>query len=269
MRDADMGVQETIAHIGTTAEEQLQLRRISDKAEQCRRQNIPVWTKFLTPRERDLTEKLLPLLGNPNHVYLGGQENSERSVLYFLPDWLDAPIEDDLPISCIRCTYPKEYGTIGHRDILGSLMALGIERETLGDIYPTPGSADIVVLRDILPYVMQNFFSAGKVHFQLSEIGLDEMIIPEKKTSTVRDTVASVRLDSIVSSAFGMAREKAAALIKAGRVQVDHLDCLKPDRALQEGAVITARGFGKAVLTEVGGLSKKGRTGIVITKYIG
>ena len=264
-----MGVQETIAHISASADEQLQLRRIADKAEQCRRQNIPAWTKFLTPRERDLADKLLPLLGNPTHVYLGGHEEAERVVLYFLPDWLETPSEDDFPISCVRCTYPLEYGTIGHRDILGSLMGLGIERETLGDIYPSSGSADIVVLQDILPYVMQNFFSAGKVHFQLREIGFHEMIIPERKTSTVRDTVASVRLDSIVSSAFGMAREKAAALIKSGRVQIDHLDCLKPDRAVQEGAVITARGFGKAVLTEVGGLSKKGRTGVVITKYIG
>ena len=254
-----MGVQETISHIGTTQDEQLQLRRIADKAEQCRRQNIPAWTKFLTARERDLAERLLPLLGNPSHVYLGGHENAERAVLYFLPDWLEVPLDDDLPIACIRCRYPMEYGTIGHRDILGSLMGLGIERETIGDIYPSSGSADL----------MQNFFSAGKVHFQLSEVALSDMIIPEKKTSTVRDTVASVRLDSIVATAFGMAREKAAALIKAGRVQVDHMDCLKPDRSLQEGAVITARGFGKAVLTEVGGLSKKGRTGIVITKYIG
>jgi len=269
MRTADMGVQETISHIGTTQDEQLQLRRIADKAEQCRRQNIPAWTKFLTARERDLAERLLPLLGNPSHVYLGGHENAERAVLYFLPDWLEVPLDDDLPIACIRCRYPTEYGTIGHRDILGSLMGLGIERETIGDIYPSSGSADILVLRDILPYLMQNFFSAGKVHFQLSEIALSDMIIPEKKTSAVRDTVASVRLDSIVATAFGMAREKAAALIKAGRVQVDHTDCLKPDRSLQEGAVITARGFGKAVLAEVGGLSKKGRTGVVITKYIG
>ena len=265
-----MGLSETISHLSTTPDEQLQLRRIADKAEQCRRQNIPVWTKFLTPRERELAEQMMPLLGSPAHVYLGGTDNAERSVLYFLPDWLeDAPLDDDCPIAALRCTYPSEYGEAGHRDILGALMGLGIVRETVGDIYPSKGSVDIIVLRDIVSYVQQNFFSAGKVRLQVSVIPLSDIHTPELKQVQIRDTVASVRLDSIISSGFGMSRDKAATLIRSGRVSVDHTECTKPDRVLQQGSSITARGFGKLLLSEIGGLSKKGRIGVVLTKYVG
>ncbi len=264
-----MGINETILHLASTAEEQLQLRRIADKSQQCRRQNIPTWTKFLTMRERNLADQLLPLLGSPNVCWLSGTEEGERAVLYFLPDWMEAaPTGDDSPIACVRCKYAAEYGTIGHRDFLGALMSLGVERETLGDIYPSPGSADLVILRDMLPYLMQNFISAGRVHLQLSEVNLEEILVPERQTRLIRDTVSTLRLDSVVSSAFSMSRDKAATLVRSGRVQVDHAECTKPDKLLQQGAVLSIRGFGRAILSETGGLSKKGRIGIVITRYL-
>ena len=85
---------------------------------------------------------------------------------------------------------------------------------------------------------------------------------------TIRDTVSSLRLDAVTAAAFSMSRGKAAELIAAGKVNLDHVPCIKPDRPVAEGAVLTARGLGKARLTEVGGLTRKGRTGITIEKYI-
>ena len=72
----------------------------------------------------------------------------------------------------------------------------------------------------------------------------------------------------MAAAAFSVSRGKAAELIAAGRVNLDHVPCLKPDKPVAEGAVLTARGFGKAKLKEVGGLSKKGRTGITIERYL-
>ena len=84
----------------------------------------------------------------------------------------------------------------------------------------------------------------------------------------IRDTVSSLRLDAVTATAFSMSRGRAAELIAAGRVNLDHAPCLKPDKPVAEGAVLTARGFGRARLREVGGLSKKGRTGITIERYL-
>ena len=80
--------------------------------------------------------------------------------------------------------------------------------------------------------------------------------------------IATGTLDAVAAAAFSISRGKAAELIAAGRVNLDHVPCLKPDKPVAEGAVLTARGFGKAKLKEVGGLSKKGRTGITIERYL-
>ncbi len=84
----------------------------------------------------------------------------------------------------------------------------------------------------------------------------------------IRDTVSSLRLDAAVSSAFSMSRGKAAELIAAGRVHLDHMPCVKADKPVSEGAVLTVRGLGRAKLTAVGGLTKKGRIGITVERYL-
>jgi RNA-binding protein YlmH len=85
---------------------------------------------------------------------------------------------------------------------------------------------------------------------------------------TIRDTVSTLRLDAVVACGFSTSRGKAADLISAGRVMVNHRECLKADKSVAEGDVLTCRGLGKCVLTEVGGLSRKGRITLTIERYI-
>lgn len=92
--------------------------------------------------------------------------------------------------------------------------------------------------------------------------------MPEERVEYIRDSVSSLRLDSIVSSAFRLSRGRAAEAIKHGIVSVDHAECVKPDASVKEGSSIVLKGKGKAVLEETGGESKKGRIRIVIKKYI-
>jgi RNA-binding protein YlmH len=84
----------------------------------------------------------------------------------------------------------------------------------------------------------------------------------------VKDTVATLRLDAVLSSGFSISRGKAADFIAGGKVSVNHRECIKSDKAMAEGDVITCRGLGKCVLTSVGGQSKKGRIIIEIERYI-
>ena len=84
----------------------------------------------------------------------------------------------------------------------------------------------------------------------------------------VHDTVATLRLDAVLSSGFAIARGKAADLISGGRVSVNHRECTKADKAVAEGDVLTCRGLGQCVVKEVPGQSRKGRPMLVLERYI-
>ena len=87
------------------------------------------------------------------------------------------------------------------------------------------------------------------------------------QVKTIRDTVATLRLDAVTACGFSLSRSKAAALIASGKVALNHRECLKADRPVAEGDVLTCRGLGKCVVKEVPGQSKKGRTMLVMERY--
>ena len=97
-------------------------------------------------------------------------------------------------------------------------------------------------------------------------IGADALRVPEQKVKEIRDTVATLRLDAVTAAGFSMSRGKAAELIAAGRVQKNYREVTKGDASVAQGDVISARGLGKFEVAEVGGLSKKGRTGILLRR---
>lgn len=117
-------------------------------------------------------------------------------------------------MTALRCTYRKE-DTLTHRDFLGSLMAQGVTREKLGDILVSEGSCDLIVSRDIAPYLLKNVTSAGRVKLSVSEIELSELNVPALKVKEIRDTVSTLRLDAVAASGFSMSRGKAQELISS------------------------------------------------------
>ena len=199
----------------------------------------------------------------------GGYEDAERKMLIWLPDYLeeDALHDEDSPVVCLRATYFEE-DILSHRDFLGALMGAGIARETVGDICVAKGQCDFFVTAEIAPYVLQNLISAGRTKFHLEQIALHEVQVPQPETKEIRDTLASLRLDGVVSSGFRISRSLASQHICAGKVAVDGLPCEKPDKLVAEGAKISLRGLGKLRLTNVNGQTKKGRISVVIHRYI-
>lgn len=259
-----------LGKITSDAEEKLTLARLLDQWERSRNRNIPTSTNFLTPQEQSLAETLLRQLGAAEEVsFAGGYTGAERCIALFLPDYLDDGLyahDEEYPICAVRCTY-REEDKPTHRDFLGSLMGLGIRRNMVGDILVTPESCDILLRREIMPFVLQNYISAGRTHLKVAQVPLENLHLPEQKRQEIRDTVATLRLDSVISSAFRISRTKAADLIRSGRVEVNWRMCDKTDRMCAQGDVFTARGFGKCTLAEVGGLSKKGRITIRLERY--
>lgn len=196
----------------------------------------------------------------------GGYQEAERKILVFLPDWADAPPEEELAF--LRASFRGPDSSLTHRDILGSLMGLGVERDRLGDILVSAHSADIVAAASLRDFFLREWGEAGRVRLTVTEIGRENLEVPQAQVKTVRDTVSSLRLDAVAGSGFSVSRGKAADLICSGRVQLNHRDCLKPDRAVVQGDVLTCRGLGKCVVREVGGPSKKGRIMLVLERYV-
>ena len=250
--------------------ERLLLSRILDKLELTRRRNIPAHTPFLSQAERAAAQGLIAASGHPDHLFFGGYEGAERTICVFLPDWLEPEAwqaGEDNPVRALRCSFPQDAG-LTHRDFLGAVLGLGITREKIGDLLVGEGSCDVLVLADLADYLLQNLDSAGRTRLRLSPIPLAQLAVPQVRVKTIRDTVATLRLDAVTASAFSLSRGKAADAISAGRVQLNHRECVKPDRTVAQGDVIACRGLGKCQVREAGGLSKKGRVMVVIDRYL-
>ena len=261
-----MDKQKQIARVAETEDDRLLFARLYDRLVRAEQKGIPAATCFLSPREQVLTKRMLPELGL---CFFGGHAEAERNVCCWLPEYLDESWfwEEDGPIAAVRASY-FEKDQLTHRDFLGGLMGIGIKRETVGDIYVGTGSCDFLVTREILPYVLDNFLSAGRTRLHIQTIPLEELHVPQVTVKEIRDTVSSLRLDSIVGSGFGMARGKASALIEAGKISLNDLPCLKGDKLLCEGDKVSARGYGKLLLSQVGGKTKKDRISIVLQRFI-
>ena len=258
---------QNIEKIAQTPEDKLLLAKVWDKINKGMQINVPANTNFLSQREQELVRFLL---GDAEGLFsFGGFEDAERRMFIYLPEYLDDSYlhGDDSPLVSLRATFYKE-DTPTHRDFLGALMGAGIARETVGDILVSEGSCDFFVSAEIAPYVLQSFESAGRTKLKLSQIPISEVSVPLPETVEIRDTLASLRLDSLIASGFRTSRNIAAYHIEAGRVAINGLPCIKPDKSIEEGATVSVRTMGKIKLKTINGQTKKGRISVVIDRYV-
>lgn len=250
-------------------EEKLLIAAIEDKARRCLKYCRPLHTGFLSMEQcagaEDISRRL-----RCQAVLYGGYEDAERRVMIFLPDNMD---DGDIPaqfqpLSAIRVKLPKGAPKLSHRDYLGSLLSLGVERSVLGDILVRPDGADIVVMADIAEFFLHNFIKAGRVDLEVELIEIENIKPDYVELQELKDTVASLRLDNIVSSAFRLSRGASQEAVRQGLVSLNGRRELRPDASVSEGDKLVLRGRGRVVLKEAGGHSRKGRIMITLEKYI-
>ncbi|MDR0294033.1 MAG: RNA-binding protein [Oscillospiraceae bacterium] len=222
-------------------------------------------SRFLTPAEAQSVSARLTRRHDVALSFDGGYDGAERTrAVLQNPDWGEW---DRAGLFAVLKAEYRSRDTLGHRDVLGALMALGIERDTIGDIMMDEHFAVLVCLPELGGYVAENLTKAGRVGVSVSEIGLGELPAKQEELTVKTDTVASLRLDAVLSAAFGLSRTKAAGLIAAGRVNLDHQLCLQPAKELGEGSLLSVRGLGRAKLLEAGERSKKGRIFVSVGLY--
>lgn len=245
--------------------------RLADAADWVRRTGKPRSTPFLDPAEaaaaaRYLTSEAADL----RFALSGGYGGAERCVVLICPPYLDpaAELAAAPPLAALAVTWPARFYTLRHRDLLGAILGLGIKREQVGDILVEEGRAQVLVLREIAPYVADNLKSGGRAPVETTPLPLAELTPPPRSVKEIRTTVASPRLDSLLAAAFGLSRTKAVPLITGERVEVDFTPVADPAAAVPPGAVLSVRGLGRARLVELGGNTKKGRVIAVLERYL-
>ena len=257
-----------LEHLTADGEERILLGRVWDMARRCRERDVPDHTGFLTPQEQALCRKLLDMLEyGDGAVFWGGYDGAQRCQLHLLPSWAEAPEED--AVTALRARwYDTEHPT--HRDLLGSLMGMGVARPTVGDILVDAGnrSADMLAAPATAEYLLANWDRAGRTPVQPETVALHDLHLPQQQFREIRDTVSSLRLDSVVAAAFSLSRGRAAEAIAAGKVQRNWQDAPKGDSAVAAGDVLTVRGLGKCTVTAVGQPTKKGRIPITVHRFL-
>lgn len=236
-------------------------RRMAELAGRAAHTGIAQIAWFLSPAQREQAE-ICARQANVSLFDEGGTPNAERRVVAFADsDWTP-----DWPIRCLRILWHARYGAPGHRDLLGSLLGLGIGREKIGDIFPGEGEAYAFVLADMADYIAASLDRVGGTPVRIEV--LDAWPAPDAADGTpIRATVPSLRLDALLGAALRLSRARAADLISAGRVQVNHQLEMRADRHLEEGAVLSIRGMGRVRVESIGSITKKGRIGVVLLRY--
>ena len=235
---------------------------IADMQRLAQKSGVPRFSAFLNEREAVVAERAV----KGSLCFYGGYEGALRRVCGVLDGTYaqDYAPEDIFPVQAVTFTFRKS-DRLTHRDFLGALLALGIERKLLGDILVSEGYAVVFVLETAGQLVLD----VGKIGNTgvCAESGITKPI-PEQKTVKIETTVSSLRLDCIVSAAANTSRERSAALIKSGMVNADFSPCTNVSAEIKENTVVSIRGSGRYRLTGISGQTRKGRIRITIEKFV-
>lgn len=249
--------------MGDTASDKLFLSRIDDMIALAEKKGA-VYSQFLNDRECAEAEAELHLKGCGNYRFYGVFDNADRKMLCVYREYFE-PEDGDFPVKTITFSFRKGE-KLSHRDFLGALMALGIKRETVGDIVIDDSLAQIAVCEAVKDVIVTEIKKIGSAGVKYNE-NFSGLLSRKQQFREIGGTVASLRLDSIAGLAFNLSRSKASELIKSVGAEVNFSAKYDCSFVMKEGDVFSVRGYGKFKLSEVFGTTKKGRIHVKVLKY--
>lgn len=247
-------------------EDQILVRHYQDLSRVAWNRNIHTYTDFLNMNEQSLLQDHKRELSVPFELF-GGREGCERQIACFQAETDYAPA---YPITCIRINLPgAKFQTVSltHRDYLGAILGLGVDRSKIGDIIVEEQGAYFFCISNIASFLLDELRQIGRYVVQCIQVNPDEALGSPKKEE-ISGTVSSCRLDSLIGVAFRTSRGVSQELIEAGRVYVNAKLIMSSHHQPVEGDVISVRGHGKFVFEGSHGQSRKGRIQIRLSKFI-
>ena len=246
-------------------EEKILISKIFDLFLFSESKNVIRNSQFLNGHEIVLAKKVARSFGLGNELF-GGYDEAERQILICYPDFL-VPQPEDFPI-CVIKVQNRGGRRLSHRDYMGAVLNLGIKREKIGDIVVCDDVAYIFCMADIADYIVSQIEKVGNCGVDMSVSSFDCVDVPKKQFKEIEASVNSVRLDAVVAAGIGVSRTEAASIVERGLVSVNWEVRDKIDYRPTEGDVLSIHGHGRVLFYKIGGQSKKGRTFIVLRKYI-
>lgn len=220
-------------------------------------------TDFLDPRQQYILESLVGAKDEIHVDFWGGHEFAERKRAILYPDYVELE-KTDYQISAYELIYPAKFVSIEHRNVLGSLMSIGMKREKFGDILSDEERYQIMMSEEVADYILVNLDSVGKAKVKLEKVDTEELISQNQEVEKRFLTASSMRLDVIVAEAFRLPRSKVKPVVTAEKVKVNWKTVTNASFSLQKGDVLSVRGHGRCEILELEGETKKGRQRIVL-----
>lgn len=256
----------TLNHINDIDEKRF-VKMILEYSKRAEHQYRPLFTDFY---DREWLNHILGCYVDESTrqmcYFYGGFETAERQMIGVSPYHLE---NEDFPMSVLQVNVKVGMGKpLTHRDYLGALLGLGIERDTIGDIVIKPFGAYIIANDSMISYISSQLLSIGRYqNIELQVIPFSQMVIDPPQVKIYETTVASLRLDVIVAAAFGLSRGLSTKLLQSEKVKCNGI-IGNHKQLIKEGDRITVRGHGKIKLKQINGVTKKDRLHITIEKYI-
>lgn len=241
-------------------DEKILIRKINDLINISEKTYSVQYSHFLTPAEQTLISSVNEFIGVIQ--FYGGYKDAERRICCVSAD--EYSQENIIPIQLYSVI--AKGMQFSHRDILGSLMGLGIKREMIGDIIIGDNKSSFFCHKSVADFVKYNLKKVGRYNITVKEDTLSE--ISPAKTENLTVNVSSMRLDSVAAECFGISRTKIVEHIKSGAVCLNWLVQTDISKEIKSGDKISLRGKGKAEIGDISGVSKKGRLFLNIKKYI-
>lgn len=250
-----------------TKEEQQLEKRLLDLGRTAYQRGITAYSDFLNLNELNILEGIRPRLSGVTAESFGGYELAERRIAVFRPE---APLFcTDYPVACLRIEplQAKFAGEMTHRDYLGAVLNLGIERGCTGDILVEEHVAYLFCLERMADFICENLTRIRHTAVTAKRVEREDFSY-EPRFQEIRGTAASVRLDRLLSLAFGASRSSLTGLIEGGKVFVNGRLVTSNGYQPKEGDLVSVRGMGRFRYQGCGGQSKKGREYVTLHKYI-
>lgn len=225
-----------------------------------------MFTYFLDLEEQDLFEQNMPALTFIDKKLWGGYAFAERKIAIFgSMEQFGYEVTPPIVLLRIEPTNLKFAEVLTHRDFLGALLHLGIERSVVGDILVKENIAYVYVHESMAHFICEQLLKVK--HTYVTVEVEKEHIEREPSFVDISGFVPSFRLDAMLSLAFRMSRKESSSYIKLKKVYKNSKLCISPATPLKEGDLISVRGYGKFIFFEEGNTSKKGRHHVLLKKY--